>query len=84
MDAGAHNRPSPGAVPPISSRASHKARGRAMTHIYELARGLNLKTQVNFQPGTLASRDRETKSNYQMTLSLNVKQPKALTKRKTF
>ena len=39
----------------------------AMTHIYELARGLNLKTQVNFQPGTLASRDRETKSNYQMT-----------------
>lgn len=53
-----------------------------MTHIYELARGLNLKTQVNFQPGTLASRDRETKSNYQMTLSLNVKQPKALTKRK--
>lgn len=53
----------------------------AMTHIYELARGLNLKTQVNFQPGTLASRDRETKSNYQMTLSLNVKQPKALTKK---
>lgn len=52
-----------------------------MTHIYELARGLNLKTQVNFQPGTLASRDRETKSNYQMTLSLNVKQPKALTKK---
>ncbi len=35
----------------------------AMPHIYELARGLNLKTQVNFQPGTLASRDRETKSN---------------------
>lgn len=33
-----------------------------MTHIYELARGLNLKTQVNFQPGTLASRDRETKA----------------------
>lgn len=53
----------------------------AMPHIYELARGLNLKTQVNFQPGTLASRDRETKSNYQMTLSLNVKQPKALTKK---
>lgn len=52
-----------------------------MTNIYELARGLNLKTQVNFQPGTLASRDRETKSNYQMTLTLNVKQPKALTKK---
>lgn len=53
----------------------------AMTNIYELARGLNLKTQVNFQPGTLASKDRETKSNYQMTLTLNVKQPKALTKK---
>lgn len=52
-----------------------------MTHIYELSRGLNLKTQVNFQPGTLASRDRETKSNYQMTISLNVKQPKALMKK---
>ena len=35
----------------------------------------------SFQPGTLASRDRETKSNYQMTLTLNVKQPKALTKK---
>lgn len=53
----------------------------AMTNIYELARGLNLKTQVNFQPGTLASRDRETKGNYQMTLTLNVKQPKALTRK---
>lgn len=53
----------------------------AMTNIYELARGLNLKTQVNFQPGTLASQDREMKSNYQMTLSLNVKQPRALTEK---
>lgn len=53
----------------------------AMTNIYELARGLNLKTQVNFQSGTLASKDRETKSNYQMTLTLNVKQPKALTRK---
>lgn len=53
----------------------------ALTNIYELARGLNLKTQANFQPGTLASRDRETRSNYQMTLTLNVKQPKALTKK---
>lgn len=47
----------------------------ALTNIYELARGLNLKTQANFLPGTLASSDKETKSNYQMTLTLNVKQP---------
>lgn len=53
----------------------------ALTNIYELARGLNLKTQANFQPGALASADRKTKSNYQMTLSLNVKQPQALTDR---
>lgn len=53
----------------------------AMTNIYELARGLNLKTQVNFQPGSLASRDRKAKGNYQMTLTLNVKQPKALTRK---
>lgn len=53
----------------------------ALTNIYELARGLNLKTQANFLPGTLASSDKKTKSNYQMTLTLNVKQPQALTKK---
>ena len=36
----------------------------ALTNIYELARGLNLKTQANFLPGTLASSDKKTKSNY--------------------
>lgn len=53
----------------------------ALTNIYELARGLNLKTQVNFQPGALASADRKIQSNYQMTLTLNIKQPKALTRK---
>ena len=67
--------------PPFPPVLPTKPAEGAMTNIYELARGLNLKTQVNFQPGTLASRDRETKSNYQMTLTLNVKQPKALTKK---
>lgn len=67
--------------PPFPPVLPTKPAEGAMTNIYELARGLNLKTQVNFQPGTLASQDRKTKSNYQMTLTLNVKQPKALTKK---
>lgn len=66
--------------PPFPPVLPTKPAEGAMTNIYELARGLNLKTQVNFQPGALASRDRKAKGNYQMTLTLNVKQPKALTK----
>lgn len=65
--------------PPFPPVLPTKPSSGAMTNIYELARGLNLKTQVNFQPGALASTDRTVKSNYQMTLTLNIKQPKALT-----
>lgn len=50
----------------------------AMTNIYELARGLNIKTQVNFHHGARASIDREIKGNYRMTLSLDINQPTAL------
>lgn len=67
--------------PPFPPVLPTRPASGALTNIYELARGLNLKTQANFQPGTLASKDRETKSNYQMTLTLNVKQPKALTRK---
>lgn len=49
----------------------------AMYNVYDLARGLNLKTAVNFSKGSSASQDREKKSNFQMTLSLDVKQPNA-------
>lgn len=66
--------------PPFPPVLPTKPATGALTNIYELSRGLNLKTEVNFQPGTLASEDRGTKSNYQMTLTLNIKQPKALTR----
>lgn len=67
--------------PPFPPVLPTKPAEGAMTNIYELARGLNLKTQINFQPGSLASRDRKAKGNYQMALTLNVKQPKALTRK---
>ncbi len=63
--------------PPFPPVMPHKVPEGTMTNVTELARGLSLKTQINFLPGTTASADRKTKSNYQVTLSMNVKQPKA-------
>ncbi len=63
--------------PPFPPVMPHRVPEGAMTNINELARGLNLKTQINFIPGTLASADRKKAANYQVTLSMNVIQPKA-------
>lgn len=68
--------------PPFPPVLPHRPSIGAMLNITELARGLNLKTVVNFEQGTTASHDRKLKSNYQMTLTLNIKQPQALTEKK--
>ncbi len=46
-------------------------------HITELTRGLNNRSNVNFLPGTTASRDRGKKDAYQLRVSLNAYLPKA-------
>lgn len=49
------------------------------THIGEFARGMNLKTEVAFTPGSTAAVDRKDLQNYQATISINIKQPYAAT-----
>ncbi len=52
--------------------------------INELSRGLNLKTELNFNKGGSASRERLDRSNYRMTLRMDITQPTPLAKAEEF
>lgn len=66
--------------PPFPPVLPTRVASGAFWDVKELARGLNLKTKVNFIEGDRASIVRTTPSNYRATLTLDIVVPKALTK----
>lgn len=64
-------------LPPFPPVIPTKLQTGAFPSITELARGLSLKTQVNFLEGTSASKDRKNLENYLAFFSLEIKLPNA-------
>lgn len=71
-------------MPPLPPIIPDGPSNDAIWDINELARGLSFKSQLNFKEGTLASKDRLNKRNFEVTLSLDIVKPKALAKASDF
>ncbi|MEG2971276.1 MAG: glycoside hydrolase family 75 protein [Akkermansia sp.] len=65
--------------PPFPPVISARPSTGAFWNVQDLSRGLNLKTQVKFTEGSLASTDRRSPSNYRATLTYEIALPKPLT-----
>lgn len=64
-------------LPPFPPALPEKVEPGNYEHINELARGINIRSNVNFAQGTTASQDRSKKEAYQVKVSLNMMVPHA-------
>lgn len=64
-------------LPPFPPALPQKISTGEFVNVTELIRGINLKTKVNFIPGTTATRDRKKPESYRATFSLDIVVPKA-------
>lgn len=64
-------------LPPFPPALPQKISTGEFVNVTELIRGINLKTKVNFIPGTTATRDRKKPENYRATFSLDIVVPNA-------
>lgn len=64
-------------LPPFPPALPEKVEPGNYEHINELARGINIRSNVNFEPGTTAALDRDKKEAYQVKVSLNMLMPRA-------
>lgn len=64
-------------LPPFPPALPEKVESGTFEHVNELGAGINMRSGVEFKPGTTASSDRKEKDAYQVQLSLSLRQPHA-------
>jgi len=64
-------------LPPFPPALPERVEIGRYKHINEMARGLNIASNVNFKKGSTASQDREKRSAYAVNVSLELLQPEA-------
>lgn len=64
-------------LPPFPPALPEKVSDGTFRHINELGAGINMKSGVEFKPGTTAAQDRKKKDAYMVHLSMSLFQPKA-------
>lgn len=64
-------------LPPFPPALPEKVESGTFEHINELGAGINMRSGVEFKPGTTASVDRNEKDAYMVQLSLSLRQPQA-------
>lgn len=66
-------------LPPFPPALPERVEIGKYEHINEMARGINIKSNVNFSQGTTASQDRDQKQAYRVAVSLELLTPHAAT-----
>lgn len=64
-------------LPPFPPALPERVESGRYEHINEMARGVNIVSQVNFKKGSTASLDREKRESYAVKVSLELLQPEA-------